>query len=184
MAKKKEVAERWAAIPGFFGLYEVSTLGRARSLPRSTACGVLGGRFLKPSSASNGYLRITLSSGGVNHRMSLHRAVLLSFVGECPAGSECRHLDGARANCALDNLAWGTRSENARDRIRHGTHVDNRGERHGMARLSNEDAAEIRRFRRAGRLLAEIASKFHTSQATVSRICTGRGWIHVYEDAV
>lgn len=54
--------------------------------------------------------------------------VLRAFVGEPPAGHECRHLDGDRQNNALDNLAWGTRAENVADTIRHGRH-SNRADR-------------------------------------------------------
>lgn len=171
--------EQWRQIPGFAKLYEVSTLGRARSMPRNTACGVLGGKLLRPQLQSNGYLRITLSKDGVCSRLLLHRAVLFAFVGKCPAGQECRHLDGVRTNCSLINLAWGTRAQNSIDRIGHGTQVNNKGERHGMTTLSDADAAEILRLRRSGKPISEVATQFSTSQAAVSRIATGKGWTHI-----
>ena len=168
--------EIWKPVPGFVGLYEVSDLGRVRSLPRQTATGVLGGRMLKPLPEKNGYVRVTFSADGVAHRHLLHRLVLLAFVGECPAFHECRHGDGVRANCSLTNLCWGTRSDNAKDRIRHGTHVNNRGERHGMTQLSNEDAISIFAKRRGGASLREIADDFSVSISTVCQISRGKSW--------
>lgn len=56
-----------------------------------------------------------------NHRVRpvhIHRLVLETFVGPCPAGLECRHLDSNRLNNYLENLKWGTGRENISDRIR------------------------------------------------------------------
>lgn len=49
-----------------------------------------------------------------------HTLVLTAFVGPRPATLEGCHRDGNRANNTLVNLYWGTRSDNQRDRVRHG----------------------------------------------------------------
>lgn len=193
MAKRKAKAENneqtasppeeWRPAPGFDGLYEVSSYGRVRSIPRQTVCGVLGGGMLAGSVESNGYIRVTLSRDGKGRRISLHRLVLDAFVGACPPGMECRHLDGVRANCNLSNLAWGTRSHNARDRLRHGTHVDNRGERHGMTRLTDAQAREIFFLRQTGVPLSAVARSFGISQSTVSQIANRVTWKHATQGA-
>lgn len=54
--------------------------------------------------------------------MKVHRAVALAFLGEPPPGQEVRHKDGDPGNAELSNLEYGTRSENMRDAVRHGTH--------------------------------------------------------------
>lgn len=171
--------EVWKPVAGLSGLYEVSSLGRVRSLPRDTVTGRLGGRILKPSAGANGYLRVTMSMNGVPIRQFLHRVVLKAFIGDCPATQECRHLDGDRSNCALSNLAWGTKQENAQDRLAHGTHVDNRGEKHPLSKISNGSAADIRKRRRSGEKLAHIAADYGISIQTVCRIGKDRGWTHV-----
>jgi hypothetical protein len=48
----------------------------------------------------------------------VHRGVLLAFEGPCPPGHVCRHLDDNPANNKFDNLKWGTKKENAEDRIK------------------------------------------------------------------
>ena len=182
--KKPEPEEVWRSVPMLSGLYEVSSEGRVRSLPRVTASGTLGGRVLLPRPERNGYVRVTLSVNGKPHRELLHRLVLRAFVGDCPQGHECRHLNGTRSDCRLSNLAWGTARENGQDRIAHGTQVDNRGQRHGMTRLSDADAREIMSLRQKGVPLAQVASQFSVGAATVSRIATRAGWKHIgMEDA-
>ncbi len=49
----------------------------------------------------------------------IHRSLLETFIGPCPEGMECRHLDGDPLNNNLGNLKWGTRYENMQDKIIH-----------------------------------------------------------------
>jgi HNH endonuclease/NUMOD4 motif len=119
--------ERWAAVPGWEHLYEVSDGGRVRTIARTIqyitgrdhyyAARILAG------SDFQGYRTVSLGSraDSVPHRV--HRLVLGAFVGPCPEGMECRHLNGDRADNRLENLAWGTPHENGMDRLRHGTDV-------------------------------------------------------------
>lgn len=123
------MTERWQVIAGTDGAYEVSDLGRVRSVDRTVtyrdgrryrAKGVV----LRPSPSSDGgYPTVALSVHGKTVTRCVHRLVLEAFVGEPPAGTECRHMDGNPQNNALTNLRWGTRLENIRDQIRHGTHM-------------------------------------------------------------
>ena len=75
-------------------------------------------RRLKPHPQSRGHCTVDL---GKRNTRFVHRLVLEAFVGPCPDGMECRHLDGNPGNNRLENLAWGTPKENAADSIRHGT---------------------------------------------------------------
>jgi hypothetical protein len=119
--------ERWLPVPGFEGLYEVSDQGRARSLPHRVkihhgATRLSPGRVLKPGPASKyGHLRVTLCREHETYPIQVHQLVMLAFVGPCPDGMEVRHLDSNPANNALSNLTYGTRAENAQDRVQNGT---------------------------------------------------------------
>lgn len=113
--------ERWLPIPDWEGLYEVSGHGHVRSLPRQNN-GLRGGRILKPTLGSHGYLTVSLCGDGKEKRYLVHRLVLLAFVGPAGPDQETRHLDGDRTNNSLANLCWGTSSDNEWDKIRHGTH--------------------------------------------------------------
>lgn len=118
--------ERWLAVPGYEGLYQVSDQGDIRSLDRtvfhaSWGSRLIKGRILKPWLDPKGYLTVSLWKGGVEKRFGAHRVVLLAFVGPRPDGLEIRHLDGNPLNNSFENLAYGTHAENTLDRIRHQT---------------------------------------------------------------
>lgn len=121
--------ETWLPVVGWEGLYEVSDLGRVRSLDRFVASRDGSrkphkGRILTGSiNRSTGYRTATLvdASSGRRHYALIHRLVLEAFVGPCPDGMECCHSDLDRSNEALSNLRWDTRSANTLDAVRHKT---------------------------------------------------------------
>jgi HNH endonuclease/NUMOD4 motif len=115
--------EQWLPIADYEGLYEVSDLGRVRSLPRETTSGLRGGKILKPQPTNNfGHLKAHLSRNSKVKQVTIHRLVLAAFVGPCPEGMEVRHLNGNAGDNRLSNLAYGTKTENVYDAIEHGTH--------------------------------------------------------------
>lgn len=116
-------SERWLPVVGYEGSYEVSDLGRVRSLERrSTFDRLWPSVVLSPSSHPDGHLQVTLARRGSRRTRWVHRLVLESFVGPCPDGMEGLHRDGNPANNRLSNLGWGTRKANMRDQVRHGSH--------------------------------------------------------------
>ena len=120
-------SEQWRPTVGYKG-YEVSDLGRVRSLDRliSTSVGKgyrrIQGRILSPWTHYFGYKVVRLAADGKYVTWYVHALVLTAFRGSCPDGMVCRHLDGDPANNCLNNLCWGTQSENLLDEVRHGTH--------------------------------------------------------------
>ncbi|SEE26631.1 NUMOD4 motif-containing protein [Gordonia malaquae] len=119
--------ESWRPIPGWENFYEVSDLGRVRSVNRTieTRPGVFAnrrGRVLTPSLSPDGYAHVWLCRGNRRTFQRVSRAVATAWHGPCPKGMECRHLDGDKTNNTPANLAWGSRSENTHDKVRHGTH--------------------------------------------------------------
>lgn len=118
--------ERWLPIPGYAGLYEVSDLGRVRSLDRTVAHSRPGhsrrlrGRVLTPTIDGRGYPKVVLCKLGTLRERSLHQLVLEAFVGPRPCGFVTRHINGDNHDARLTNLAYGTQSENMHDRVRHG----------------------------------------------------------------
>ncbi len=107
----------------------------------------------------------------------VHILVLTTFVGPCPDGMVCRHIDGNPTNNNVANLAWGTPRENSADRILHGT--DYRGERVGTSKLNSSDALEIRRRRADGEFLHVLAAEFGVSKYAIYSIAKRLTWNHV-----
>lgn len=107
-------AEEWRPV-AWAPRYEVSNLGRVRS-----HCRPGHPIMLRPYPNRQGYLRVALMVGGGRGRtVFVHRLVGPAFLGEMPAGLQTRHLDGNPANNRVDNLKYGTGSENTADRLRH-----------------------------------------------------------------
>ena len=127
------MTEEWRAVPGYEDLYEVSSLGRVRSLDRlvlrrgDKKPQVRKGRVLKPmwtqATKPSRYGAVALMRSGVRDVRRVAVLVCTVFSGPRPDGMVCRHLDGDSTHNAATNLAWGTPSENAYDSVRHGTHT-------------------------------------------------------------
>jgi hypothetical protein len=138
------MTETWKPIEGFPG-FDVSDLGRVRSW-WSLGCKARitnTARVRKPVPDKEGYLTVNLRNPKTRKYtcLKIHRLVLESFVGPCPDGMECRHLDGDPGNCALTNLRWGTKLENAADRYEHGGVLY--GERNHRCKLTDDQAKSI-----------------------------------------
>ncbi len=122
------MTEEWRPVIGYEGLYEVSDLGRVRSLDRvvlrsNGAPHPWKGQILKPSAhPKNGHLSVRLYQSDRGRTLEVHRLVGEAFLGPLPPGRETRHFDGDPANNRVRNLVYGTKSENNDDRVRHGTH--------------------------------------------------------------
>ena len=99
-----EKQEEWKPVVGYEDFYEVSDLGRVKSLNyRNT--GKEG--FLKPTPAKiGGYLQVGLCKNGNQETCRVHILVMRAFVGECPAGYEVDHYDWNPMNNMLENLSY------------------------------------------------------------------------------
>jgi hypothetical protein len=119
--------ETWRPIPGWESLYEVSDLGRVRSLRRMTRAGWRGGKILKPTVRDKyGHVQVGLSANGNAINRDVHLLVAAAFLGPPPGSTEICHDDGNGSNNAAANLRHGTRSENILDEVRHGRHRNSR----------------------------------------------------------
>ena len=128
----------------------------------------------KPSITKEGYYSVGMSGTYRRGFVLVHRVVLLAFVGPAPEGTECRHLDGNRLNPCLANLKWGTRQENATDRITHGT--TNRGRKCHSAKLVEQDVVEIRRRIAAGESYSRIARDYGVTRGCIKGVAKGKSW--------
>lgn len=119
---------RWRDIPGFEGRYEASDTGQIRSVVRRAPNGKANGRtvperILKPEVQSRDrHLRVVLYGAHGRRRALVHRLVLEAFVGPAPADRPIgRHINGDPQDNRLANIEWSTHSQNAIDKVEHGT---------------------------------------------------------------
>lgn len=132
-------------------------------------------RTLKPIKMG-AYVGLQLArADGSREKAYLHRLICEAFNGPCPAGMQCRHLDGDKTNNAAANLAWGTKAENEADKLRHGSHVN--GEKNPMSVLTEETVFQMRDDRkRTGDSYAKIAARYSVSTMTAYRAITQQSW--------
>jgi hypothetical protein len=123
------VTETWKPVPQYEGYYEVSDQGRVRSLDRVIldSRGVtrrFRGVELTPVGPNENYLYPTvfLRTGVRTTRRNtrVHVLVAGAFIGPRPVGHDVRHLNGNPGDNRLENLAYGTRSDNMQDASAHG----------------------------------------------------------------
>jgi hypothetical protein len=176
--------EEWRPVRGYEGLYEVSSLGRIKSLCRTTTR--INGRPLPIKERilrQNGvghmkYLAVALNDGKIQRSARVHCVVLNAFVGDRPAGKQARHLDGNRLNNSVHNLAWGTAEENMSDKWEHGNMPI--GSKCTFAKLNDEKARAIKILKeKTLATIDDLASLFDVSDQCVRAIVAGRSWRHV-----
>lgn len=127
MADASYSIEEWRDIPEWEGLYQASSLGRIRSVPRTkrhkTKLGEwyempLKGRVLRDARGAHGYRVVVLCdlrTGRKPRMFRVHRLVCLTFHANTEAKLEVAHNDGVKHNNAANNLRWATRAENLAD---------------------------------------------------------------------
>lgn len=171
--------EEWRPVIGFEGQYDVSNLGRVRSLPRRDNLGRrIRGRILRQARSTSGYWQVCLAYAGTVKYQQVHRMVLESFCGECPSGMEGCHGDGDRSNNRLSNLRWDTRSHNHQDKRAHGTLVW--GEAHPRSTLTSDDVVMMFELWASGLKQWEIAKRFGMSRSGVQKILSRGSWRALY----
>lgn len=184
LAKRNAIAnapaiqdERWREAIGASS-YQVSDHGRVRGKYGEIKRGYLD---------KNGYPMVGLKyDDGQTRSAWVHKLVALAFLGPCPPGKECDHIDRDRANATLLNLRYVTHQQN----------IDNSagsaGEAHGLAKLTEAEVREILaippapRWGRRGKgnhpnSVITIAERYGISNVTVLQIRRGERWRHVFE---
>ena len=169
--------EIWKAIEGYEGKYQVSNLGRVRSLDRQELVmnnGALApmsfkGKVLKPS-IINGYYHVALLDHQRHKTAKVHRLVAKAFVPGYFEGADVNHIDENKLNNVPSNLEWCTRRHNNM----HGTRTEKatahcRAIRRGVVQM-DLDGNVIATFESARH--AEKCTHIHC--ASIYNACVGK----------
>ena len=111
--------EQWKDIAGYEGYYQVSTMGRIRSLERwiqdrfgMKAPYRIPEKILKPKHSQSGYLFVNLSKGGHAHNQRIHRLVAEAFISNPNGLPSVNHKNEDKSDNRVENLEWCTPSYN------------------------------------------------------------------------
>lgn len=125
-----------------------------------------------------GYGVMVFKTGDKRARKLAHRVSYESHFGPIPEGMfVCHHCDNPGC-IAPDHLFLGTDADNSDDKCRKGR--QNRGERHGAAKLTEASIEEIRSlYGRGGITQAELSARFNVDCSTISLAVRGKTWSHL-----
>jgi hypothetical protein len=113
--------ENWKDVQGYEGLYQVSNLGRVKSLSHVNYLGrlrqecILGNRL-----SDRGYHTAVLYNNGKSKSFRVHRLVANAFIENPNNKPHVNHIDGVKSNNLVSNLEWVTISENQKHAFKTG----------------------------------------------------------------
>lgn len=175
--------EIWKPVNGFEDEYEVSNLGRVRSLDRIqhrsngfVDCDFhIKGQLLKPyiTGKNEGYYTVAMKGKNIK----VHRIVAEAFLPMIEGKNEVNHIDGNKHNNVVSNLEWVTALENSRHALITG--LKRSGERALNSKLSDSDVLEIRREYRKGDSkfgAKPLARLYGVSSTSIRDIVNNRKW--------
>jgi DNA-binding XRE family transcriptional regulator len=151
-------------IPNFEGLYSVDIDGNVYAYPNLAH---RDEKQLKPRLRKNGYLYVSLRKDGKTIDCTIHRLVAKTFL-DCVDGLDVNHINGNRSDNRLINLELVTRSNN----LAHGMFVN----KNGIAKLTHEQAEEVKRRVALGERQVDIAKEFNVFKQTINQIVRGTGY--------
>jgi hypothetical protein len=157
--------EIWKPIPGYEGLYEVSNLGRVKSLRRN--------KIMSPGK-DRCYRQVNLQdAAGRSYCAKVHRLVALAFHGAPPDPTfTASHLNGIGFDNRPENIVWESLKDNVARQAEHGTRPL-REERHNF-KLTDEQVRMARlRHRANGESKASIARSLGVCRTLISRVLNG-----------
>lgn len=166
----KESNELWRPVEGYEGYYEVSDKGRVRSLGGRRGSSE---RILKQAS-TKGYLSVALSVNNKRKTWQVHRLVIDAFQGN-KLFVEINHKDGDKTNNHNYNLEWVSHQGNM-DHAAKTSLFDNKGEKHGMHKLTE---AEVSYILQSSKEVSHLAQYFGVSRQTIKDIKSGKSWKHL-----
>lgn len=170
------LTEYWLPLKDYEGLYEVSNLGRVKSLERIVKRNnynfTKSEKILSPNISRTGYSSVLLSKQGIEKRCYLHRLVAKTFIPNTRNLPEVDHINEDKSNNTLSNLQWITHRDNSSK-----SSYKTLGSKNGSSKLTIRQVSVIRHLlKKDGISNSEIAKQFKVAPGAISRIKTGKRW--------
>ena len=157
-------------VKNYEGYYQISNLGRIKSLETKTSFGVSykihKESIVKSWKDKKGYCYVSLSVKGIKKNYLVHRLVAISFIENPLNKPQVNHINGIKSDNNVNNLEWCTAKENLKHAVDNGLNL-NYGIHNYNSKLSLEEVYFIRISNLNQR---ELALKFNMSQSSISKI--------------
>jgi hypothetical protein len=168
--------EQWKPIPGYEGIYSISSIGRTRV--DIGGRGRMAGMILKPRYTTDGYIKYMLRKDGKSRAFLSHRLVYAAFVRPLGCDEEIDHINGIKDDNAIGNLEPVSKLVNMQRSFARGRNMA-RGSRVSTSKLTEELVGAIKNRYRSGAIQARICEEFGLPKSQVSKIILGKTWAHV-----
>ena len=172
--------EIWKDVVGYEGLYQISNLGRVKSLARKIDhvkyIEDRGDVIMSPFLNAHGYFTVMLSKNGKKKQHRIHQMVAKAFISNPENKEMINHIDCNKQNNRVENLEWCTNSENQLHAIAHGLKTDI-GVNHNLSRLTEDNVRFIRehyKFRDPVYNTRTLAEMFGVSKSVIGCIVLGK----------
>lgn len=175
--------EIWKDIKDFEGRYQISNLGRVKSLTRTITekntgkTYVLYGKILKERHMSNGYIQACLCKNSKYTYKYVHRLVAQAFISNPNNLKQVNHIDCIKTNNSVKNLEWCSHLFNSKHAAQNG--LFKRGENHHQTTLTDNQVKKIKTLLKKGLTQVEIASMFKVSKNVINTINVQKTWKHI-----
>lgn len=179
--------EVWKNVKGYERYYQVSNLGKVKSLERiikhwKGGNKTLKERILKPGKSEEGYLLVVLHMNKKGKTKRIHRLVAETFIENQENKPQVNHINGIKDDNRTINLEWVTAKENVNHGYKTGliTNKHSTGENNHMTKFVDQDIRDIRRMYKETNLShSQIAKIYDVKKSTISHIINKVNWKHV-----
>lgn len=160
------MSEIWIGVPNCEKVYQVSSLGRVKSLKYGKE------RILKPYVNKGGYLRVNLHLNGKNKHYLVALLVWSAFNGPIPEGMQINHINEDKTDNRLENLNLMTPKENS--------NWGTRTSRQTQKMINGKTSKRVFQYDLEGNLIKEWESAHQVERETafsfqnISACCLGK----------
>ena len=186
----KELTEIWKPIPKYEKYYQVSNLGRVKSLERdaiyrrdSNRTYYKKERIINQHVDRKGYLKVKLYNGAAKgETIGVHRLVAKAFIQNIHNLSQVNHINGVKSDNFVENLEWVTHRYNVQHAYNTGLKKPEnyKGSGNKTSKLVEQQVIGIRNEYETGNTsITKLSKKYNTCVSNVSSILKRNTWTHV-----